>query len=358
MNFVYTKKPIKHISLLILLNILLISEIQLVSQNNSTLATPEIDAENYQNAKASDGSYFPSARDFPAIVIDPQTDLIYLFGGQMQGTGQSDLWSYNQTSDAWNYISTTTPVGALFGHSFCFDGDRNRMVIFGGYGGSGGDICNELWFYYPANNSWYNPNPPSSPRPHSGIHGNMCYNGYLKAYIVAGGGDANLLTYNPGSYAYFTENNSWQEMSYIPGSRGYPMMVYDTSEQQVMLFGGDISEGLFGGNHPEDQMNTLFYLNNGNKAWNIVSATDLPVAMPYFMVYDSISKKPTIYNTDIQTYTSKFYTLTTSTSTWTEVNPLNKPTSTLPMGLVYCESENHFLFFGGVNNGTNNLVNI
>jgi N-acetylneuraminic acid mutarotase len=359
------KRRLKHIILILVLNNLLICEVPLIFQNRAPLTTKEIIATNvidtevkdkdYQNVKASNGSYFPYKRDNPAIVIDPQTGLIYLFAGSDGGNLFSDLWCYNQTSNVWIFISTITPLGEIFGHSFCFDNDRNRMVIFGGYHGV---PINDIWFYYPANNSWYNPNPPSSPRPPSGFYGSMCYNKYLNAYIVAGGGSGNLEPYINKSYAYFPDNNTWQVIGDLPEGRGYPQMVYDANEQQAMLFGGDISGKLSGDVYGDAQKNTLFHLNNENKEWNTVSVSTPPVAMPYFMVYDSISKKPTIYNTEYYAYTSNFYTLNTSTSTWTKVEPLNKPITARPMGLVYCESNNQFLFFGTVNNGTDNIVNI
>jgi hypothetical protein len=94
---------------------------------------------------------FPYARVDHSLVVDPVRGRLLIFGGQFFGphyNGQSfaDVWAVPLGDlTAWTKLAPSGPTPPARGAHFAFYDDvRDRMVVFGGWGQTGGPIRNVL----------------------------------------------------------------------------------------------------------------------------------------------------------------------------------------------------------------------
>ena len=83
----------------------------------------------------------PGHRTHTALVYDPQTENILLFGSGI-GTFKSDVWSWDRTS--WTMIPTSN-MPDRSGHSVAYDKARDVFVFFGGVDRPGGKALRDTW---------------------------------------------------------------------------------------------------------------------------------------------------------------------------------------------------------------------
>lgn len=127
----------------------------------------------------------PPARFGHAMAYDPNIARVVLFGGY-DDTGDveyADTWEYDGST--WSPISTATVVPHRRFHHLAFDGERQRIVMAGGYDGT--SEVGETWEYVAGN--WVETTPPVSPR-----GGPMAYDARRHRLLmsdVPGGGAVN-----------------------------------------------------------------------------------------------------------------------------------------------------------------------
>ena len=94
----------------------------------------------------SAGITVPRVRDYFSAIYDPLRQRIVLFGGNDSGTPLGDIWALNLSpSLSWTQITPApgpAPVPRML-HDAIYDPAGDRMVVFGGFDGSG--TRNDLW---------------------------------------------------------------------------------------------------------------------------------------------------------------------------------------------------------------------
>jgi hypothetical protein len=95
----------------------------------------------------------PTARYLQSAIYDPVRDRMVVFGGLDASSYRSDTWALALAgSPTWNALTTTAgPPAPRLAHSAVYDPVRDRMVVFGGYGG---DFFNDTWTLALAGNTW------------------------------------------------------------------------------------------------------------------------------------------------------------------------------------------------------------
>jgi N-acetylneuraminic acid mutarotase len=95
----------------------------------------------------------PAGRVCPAMAYDPATQRMIMFGGYYVGSELNDTWAYNPAANAWTELnpSGTVPPARHF-HAMVCDPSTGRMIMFGGTGDTG--YLNDTWAYHPATNTW------------------------------------------------------------------------------------------------------------------------------------------------------------------------------------------------------------
>ena len=178
----------------------------------------------------------PPPRAGHSAIYDPIRDRMIVFGG---GGGSRRVWELSFTSVAtWNEI---TPSGTLptarYGHSAIYDPVRNRMVIFGGYNsgpGSGSDV----WALALSGNPvWTDLTPETSPSAR-GAH-SAIYDPIRDRMLVFGGSS------NTDSEVWaltLAGTPTWSVLAISgeppTGRRGH-CSIYDPLRDRMIVFAGD-----------------------------------------------------------------------------------------------------------------------
>jgi N-acetylneuraminic acid mutarotase len=184
----------------------------------------------------------PSARSAAAMVYDPATQNLIMFGGETPGGPLNDTWAYDPTANTWTDLSPSGKLPyARFGHSMVYDPQAHRFIMFGGIRLEGvGEVClGDTWAYDPAANSWTNLFPPGPP---SRAFQSIVYDPAAHRMIMFGGwiGGSNL----NDTWAYDPIANTWTELSPSgkqPYARNAHAAVYEPSNGLVIIFGGVLS---------------------------------------------------------------------------------------------------------------------
>jgi hypothetical protein len=159
-----------------------------------------------------------------------------LFGGQgTSGVYYNDLWWYYPATDTWiNNTPTAISPSARNGLSMVWDG--SNVIMFGGFN-STSYYLNDLWWYNPAANIWSQQiaiNTPGSPVSRYGH--TMVWDS--NRVIMFGGYNADTGALND-LWWYYPVTNTWIQQSPIggpPAGRSGHKMVWDGSK--VIMFGG------------------------------------------------------------------------------------------------------------------------
>lgn len=97
----------------------------------------------------------PSPRDYSAMVYDPKSDRMVLFGGIDESSGQplGDTWTYDVTSDTWQHLATAVSPSARGWHAMAYEATSGKVVLFGG-GISQGQPQKDTWLFDSTGNVW------------------------------------------------------------------------------------------------------------------------------------------------------------------------------------------------------------
>ncbi len=196
----------------------------------------------------------PEPRSEAAMAYDRRRDRLVLFGGytvRPNGTRErlADTWEWDGRS--WRQIGVIGPR-ARSGLGMAYDGDRGRVVLFGG---STGLPSNETWEW--DGTSWLQlPSAPSGR-----FNPNVVHDGAGQRLLVFGGwtGSKRIAQLEQ------LKSNKWQAVPTSgsgPAPRNHAAMVYEERRGRVLLFGGHEGELVFG---------DLWAFGNG--AWDSLGAT-------------------------------------------------------------------------------------
>jgi N-acetylneuraminic acid mutarotase len=188
----------------------------------------------------------PAGRYTHAMVYDPVTERVIMFGGDYNsggnpdGTGQlfDDTWAYDATANTWTNLNPSGAVpSARAAHTMAYDPGTRRLIMFGGFDDSGSRL-NETWAYDPVANNWTEL-LPSGTLPLGRAGHCVVYHPSSSLMIVFSGENAgNVLN---DTWAYDPAANSWTELhppGRLPEQRYGAMMAYDASDGRLCMFGG------------------------------------------------------------------------------------------------------------------------
>jgi N-acetylneuraminic acid mutarotase len=97
----------------------------------------------------------PSLRGNTPLVYDPSTQRLILFGGYGPDRSLNDTWAYDTAANSWTELkpSGTLPPGRS-GPAMVYDPSTRRMIVFGGNTYPGAKWLNDTWAYDPVANTW------------------------------------------------------------------------------------------------------------------------------------------------------------------------------------------------------------
>jgi hypothetical protein len=206
----------------------------------------------------------PSARYRYAMTYDSANNKVVLFGGHEVSGIIGETWTYDTASDTWTQMSPSTSPSDREFHTMTYDSTNNKIVLFGGDEGPPND---ETWIYDLVNDTWIQLYPSVKPSPRQAME--MEYDSTNEKIILFGGWYSAGNLYDE-TWAYDNDSNYWTQKNPIskPSPRERPEMVYDSANQKVVLFGGEI-----GNNDQRDDETWIYNYNNHCNAGTYTSKT-------------------------------------------------------------------------------------
>ena len=174
----------------------------------------------------------PTPRVDVAMAYDAPRGTIVLFGGAMFAGSppSSDTWIYEL--DTWRRAQPLNSPAARSGHAMAYDGDTQRVYLYGGENGSQklGDFWawdGLTWHFLAPNDMEMRP-PPLS-------HAAMAYDAHRKRLVLVGGDLGTGATGQTWEY----DGTRWA-LAPIPSiePRARLALAYDARRSRLVLFGG------------------------------------------------------------------------------------------------------------------------
>ncbi|MGH3053789.1 MAG: Kelch repeat-containing protein, partial [Gaiellaceae bacterium] len=181
----------------------------------------------------------PGWRYGHSAIYDPVRDRMVVFGGYyVYGGWVNDLWSLSLAgAPQWDQLSPAgTPPAPRARHGAIYDPVRDRMVVFGGYGGSSG--LNDVWALPLASTpTWAEITPTGGPP--GGDGGAAIYDPVRDRALVFGG--SNTLALSDLWALPLSGAPAWSQLTHTntpPQGRWGFASIYDSANDRMAVFGG------------------------------------------------------------------------------------------------------------------------
>jgi hypothetical protein len=244
-------------------------------------------------------------KDF-SLAYDSARDRLVLFGGLDPDTLMplNDTWEFDGTS--WIQRTPLNAPSPRYGHVMVYDAGREHMVLFGGHLGTDGTSDDETWEWDGTN--WTQVNIGAS------------YNEY-------------------------------------PPMRGNQSMVYDSTHEQVVLFGGFMQcNGAYG---CDDISLDDTWAWNGQH-WTDISPDVSPQArMGSAMTYDPVRQRIVLFsgwNANVGSHPRDTWEF--DGTSWLQRTPINSPSGRAGHSLVYDPTRGRVVLFGGLQETSQSSTNL
>ena len=223
--------------------------------------------------RATSGPQLSTANSNGTMVFDSARARTVLFDFPNSGPGQT--WEWDGTVWVQKFPATRpTTKGVL-----AYDAARQRTVHFGQQGGG-------TWEWDGTN--WLEKNPTLAPPPRISGFAMAFHPG--RARVILHGGMTAVFPYTYLGDTWEFDGTTWTQFTPAtsPEARRYHTMAYDTSRQQLVLFGGT--------NHPT----------NGQAAANDLWELGCPPAAPCYANCDQSTQSPVLNVADFTCFLQKF----------------------------------------------------
>ena len=234
---------------------------------------------------------------------------------------------------------TSTPIGRFL-PAFTYDPVNERIMMFGG--GIDNDELNDTWIFDYQTKVWSKLNLETSPTPrHSAV---MVYDSADEVIILFGGYNGRSITNDIWIFDCKTE--AWSECTQevTPPGRMSHAMVYDSKNDKVIIFSGYGSSG-------PNECDTWVY-DYPTNTWQEMSPLNSPNARyGASCVYDEVNESMILFggNNDPSgsIYLSDTWRYDYATNTWTEVESTSQPLGLKWSCMTYDSIDQKSILFGG-----------
>ena len=172
---------------------------------------------------------YPSLRSGHAMCYDSTRDKIVLFGGY-GGTPSgnlADTWEWDGAT--WTQITTTTAPSPRYGHGMVFDTARQRTVLYGGF--AGGGFAGDTWLWDGV--AWTQAATPLAPKGRPRC--SMAFDSWRNRVVLFGGWGS------PGwNDTWEWDGTQWlaRTPSVAPSARFQAPMAFDKVRRKMVMAGG------------------------------------------------------------------------------------------------------------------------
>jgi hypothetical protein len=315
----------------------------------------------------------PSARHDLGLVWDSSRNKAVLFAGMQSdiagaaGVPKQDTWEWDPAASTWieRTVSGSKP-SQRYAHAMAFDGNRKKVLVFGGWDIGSGGSKNDLWEWEPTTGAWTQRLTGSesgvpSPRMYASlvaddadarmelVAGISAYGSYgspdagiiiMPPVMSSGTGSRDVWELDPATAA-FTNRTAALD---VPSPRQNQAMAYNPSTGKTYLYGG--SDSMTG-----QYLDDLWEWDG--KVWAQVAADVRPLARSMAaMAYDPARKSLILFGGNGSNgNVNETWEWMSSTRKWAQLKPASSPDPLYYSGMVTDTTRNKILLFGGIADG-------
>jgi len=274
---------------------------------------------------------------------DPVNERVVMFGGGTMTGVREDTWMYVYATNTWTQLHpVSNPLGRNDASMVHYP-ITNCMILFGGWGPALG-WGDDTWIFNCTTDEWTEVTPDNSPAPRSSS--NMVYDSTNNVVILFGGyaeGGGTL----DDTWSYSVTENVWTEMSSTvhPCSRYGHCMIYDSNNDRTVLFSGNSIDGM-----NADQWEYNYTAN----VWTELFQSPTPLGRKWgTMVYDPDMNRGILFGGDCNDpeFVNDTWAFDCSTSEWEDQEPGHSPAVRANAGLAYDTTNDIIILFGGQGGG-------
>lgn len=273
----------------------------------------------------------PTARWGAAMAYDAKDGYVVLFGGWNFTTYYGDTWKF--LGGVWTKLSPAKHPSPRFAAAMTYDAADGYVVLFGGAGPT--KVLSDTWEFSGGQWTQLHPTTHPSARFAPGITYDIA-DGYV--LLFAGGTNT---TFSSDTWTF--SGGSWTKLSPTvhPSARGGEGLAYDGKDGYVVMYGGCSSSGFCGGKLDD----TWKYLGG---VWTRLTTTiHPPVGGGMVMVYDSADGYVLLFG-GVNNSTSFSDTWTFTGGTWTHAYPSPHPSARGLASFAYDGADGYVVIFGGL----------
>jgi N-acetylneuraminic acid mutarotase len=189
----------------------------------------------------------PRARQAASMVYEPATRRMILFGGDGPYGVLGDTWAYDPATNTWSQLHPSVSPPARSSHAMVFDPVTGKIIMFGGVDW---DLRNfgDTWAFDPATTTWTQIHTTHSPDARdSCVMASVTASGR----IVLFGGESWSAGSQPeptalgDTWLFDPAEQDWArlETSVSPQARDSASLVWSASSGMAILFGGEVYAG-------------------------------------------------------------------------------------------------------------------
>ena len=255
----------------------------------------------------------PSARAGHDMVYCSATNEIILYGS---GT---DTWSFSCETQTWSQVVTSVNPGNHYSHGMAYDSHENVVVLFGGFGGDG-MTRDDTWIFNCTTQEWSEVFPVEAPLERYGLV--MAYDETIQQVVMTCGNSPN--GHLDDTWRYDVSTNTWDEQTTTGVRFGlkWPSMVYDSSIQKCVLFGGQVGE---------DPVDHTWVYDAQQNSWARQYPDEAPPGrITGAFAFDSINNVSILYGGGGADYgpLGDTWSYSSETNTWTDMSSVSNSTTT------------------------------
>ena len=280
------------------------------------------------------------------MVYDPDNKLLVVFGGYGNGTHLGDTWILNTTRNDWVEMHPSVAPSPRAATTMLYDPDQQQMILFGGFAFGHSIVSNETWAYSYSRNTWTNLEPKNAPSERASY--GMAYDSTRKQMVLFGGFTES--GYFNDLWVYSPSENIWKETlnnGSAPSPRGAMGFVYDSINDNFIMFGGFSEKGFF---------NDTWILDLKTNRWTQVEPIASPPPLRTRMIFDENSGKAILFGGDVisgeseepspKPY-SKTWAYDAKANNWEELLAADSPAARSLNGIAFDSARRTAIIFGG-----------
>jgi len=211
----------------------------------------------------------PSNRGSHSMAYNSDEGTILLFGGQTSTRRLSDTWVFDCSTETWTEIETESAPEGRGDFDMVYDSNNQVFIIYGGWGHRTG-LQHDTWTFDPETGVWTEIETDSDPGRMYGQ--SLEYDHIRKRVILYGGHLRSPISHDHIDEAWYfhLENSSWAQSSSIdkPHGRYWSAVSYSEDDSSLVVFGGSYGIG---------PMNETWILDTDEMRWTQLISPDYPI---------------------------------------------------------------------------------